>query len=68
MTLEDLIVRIGIEEDNRATEKKTYVWNIKAKANMIEDSISTSKKRTHPNSSKDNGKGNETKQFKGKLL
>ncbi|KAK3035211.1 hypothetical protein RJ639_034599 [Escallonia herrerae] len=35
MKLEDLIVRLRIEEDNRQSEKKAYNYHHEAKANMV---------------------------------
>ena len=36
MRLEDLIVRLRIEEDNRASEKKASKGIMKSKANVVE--------------------------------
>ena len=46
LKLEDLIVRLRIEEDNRKSEKRSSKNSYEAKANVIEDSkgkASTSK-------------------------
>lgn len=60
MNLEDLIVRLRIEEDNRASERKAGKSSFEARANLVEQNIS--KKRKHQG----NGpkKGN-AKKFKG---
>ena len=64
MTLEDLIVRLRIEEDNRVVEKKTFSNQAEAKANMAEDSKSKkNKKMMHFGLSKDKDKN--AKRFKG---
>ncbi|XP_075077523.1 uncharacterized protein LOC142164165 [Nicotiana tabacum] len=51
MTLEDLIVRLRIEEDNKAAEKKSRGSSTIMGANIVEEA-STSKKRTKPSGSK----------------
>ncbi|KAK6148476.1 hypothetical protein DH2020_019388 [Rehmannia glutinosa] len=58
MELEDLIVRVRIEEDNRKSDVKSSKSGMEAKANLAESS--TSKKRKH--SGKEKGKA---KKFKG---
>lgn len=65
MTMEDLIIRLRIEEDNRAAEKKNNVCNMEAKANIVEDSGSKNKKRKRSGSSMDKGKVSNAKRFKG---
>ncbi|KAI3470110.1 hypothetical protein Pfo_026773 [Paulownia fortunei] len=48
ITMEDLIVCLRIEEDNKVVEKKVYTNRTKVKSNMIEDSKSKkSKKKKH---------------------
>ncbi|XP_019231786.1 PREDICTED: uncharacterized protein LOC109212591 [Nicotiana attenuata] len=47
MTLEDLIVRLRIEEDNKAAEKKSHGNSTIMGANIVEEA-STSKKRKKP--------------------
>ena len=65
MRLEVLIVRLRIEEDNRAFEKKVGKAIIESKANVVEQGQTShnNKKRKH------NGNGpkqNPTKKFQGK--
>ena len=65
MRLEDLIVRLRIEEDNRASEKKVGKTIIESKANVVEQRQTShnNKKRKH------NGNGpkqGSTKKFQGK--
>lgn len=45
MNLEDMIVRLRIEEDNRASERKDGKSNFEARENLVEQNIS--KKRKH---------------------
>ncbi|KAL0444687.1 UNVERIFIED_CONTAM: hypothetical protein Slati_2191400 [Sesamum latifolium] len=45
MGLEDLIVRLRIEEDNRLSEMKSERLQIEAKANLMEQNETTSNKR-----------------------
>lgn len=59
MTMEDLIVRLRIEEDNRHSEKKT-TNNMVAKANIVEDANSNKRKRTDEGQHK-----KKTKKFAG---
>ena len=64
MRLEDLIVRLRIEEDNRASKKKADKAIIESKANVVEQgqSCHNNKKRKH------NGNGPKqgpTKKFQG---
>ncbi|KAL0294965.1 UNVERIFIED_CONTAM: hypothetical protein Sangu_3207400 [Sesamum angustifolium] len=47
MGLEDLIVRLRIEEDNRLSEMKFEKLRIEAKENLIEQNENTSIKRKH---------------------
>ena len=65
MRLEDLIVRLRIEEDNRASEKKAGKAIMESKANVMEQGQTShnNKKRKH------NGNGPKqgpTKKFQGK--
>ena len=65
MRLEDLIVRLRIEEDNRASEKKASKGIMESKANVVEQGQTSHnhKKRKH------NGNGPKkgpTKKFQGK--
>ena len=65
MRLEDLIVRLRIEEDNRASEKKAGKAIMESKANVVEQGQTShnNKKRKH----NDNGpKQGPTKKFQGK--
>ncbi|XXG82530.1 hypothetical protein AAC387_Pa10g0455 [Persea americana] len=64
MKLEDLIVRLRIEEDNRASEKKAGKTFIAAKANMVEHGQNP-KKRKNPSSGPKQGP-TDNKKFKGK--
>ncbi|XP_055803610.1 uncharacterized protein LOC129872713 [Solanum dulcamara] len=48
MTLEDLIVRLRIEEDNKAAEKKARGNSIIMGENIVEDGPNKSKKRKKP--------------------
>nr|GEV32875.1 Pol polyprotein [Tanacetum cinerariifolium] len=62
MSVEDLIVHLRIEEDNKLAQKNTYAPN-SVKANMVEHAGSSSK-----SNSKAKGKGkNMTRRAKGKL-
>ncbi|KAL0431970.1 UNVERIFIED_CONTAM: hypothetical protein Sradi_0823000 [Sesamum radiatum] len=47
MGLEDLIVRLRIEEDNRLSKMKSGRLQIEAKANLMEQNGTTSNKRKH---------------------
>ncbi|CAL2238496.1 unnamed protein product [Prunus armeniaca] len=49
MTLEDLILRLQIEEDNRISEKKGVVSNMEAKANIVESNPSKQKSNSQKN-------------------
>ncbi|XP_073294553.1 uncharacterized protein [Primulina huaijiensis] len=60
MNLENLIVRLRIEEDNRASERKAGKSNFEARANLVEQN--TSKKREHQGNGPKKGKA---KKFKG---
>nr|GEW92003.1 hypothetical protein [Tanacetum cinerariifolium] len=60
MSVEDLIVRLRIEEDNKLAQKNTYTPDY-AKANMVEHAGSSSK-----SNSKEKGKGKKKNDKKGK--
>lgn len=60
MRLEDLIVRLRIEEDNRNSEKKPKKLHMEAKVNLVESN--TGKKRKHSGNGKQKSKA---KKFKG---
>ena len=67
MRLEDLIMRLRIEEDNRASEKKAGNGFLESKANVVEQGHTSHnhKKRKH------NGNGPKqvpTKKFQGKIF
>eukprot|EP00268_Persea_americana_P000700 TRINITY_DN10213_c2_g1_i2.p2 TRINITY_DN10213_c2_g1~~TRINITY_DN10213_c2_g1_i2.p2 ORF type:complete len:163 (+),score=33.31 TRINITY_DN10213_c2_g1_i2:4137-4625(+) len=64
MKLEDLIVRLRIEEDNRASEKKAGKTFTEAKANVVEHGQNPKKKKNPPNGPKQGP--NDNKKFKGK--
>ncbi|KAL6333744.1 hypothetical protein AAG906_028930 [Vitis piasezkii] len=64
MNLEELIVRLRIEEDNRKSEKKGNN-SMEAKANVIEQGPKTNKKRKHGDQNQNQG-SNAAKKFKGK--
>ncbi|KAL0410757.1 UNVERIFIED_CONTAM: hypothetical protein Slati_3665400 [Sesamum latifolium] len=49
MGLEDLIVRLGIEEDNRLSEMKSGKLQIEAKTNLMEQNENTNNKRKRVN-------------------
>ncbi|GJR92398.1 O-glucosyltransferase Rumi [Tanacetum coccineum] len=60
MSVEDLVVRLRIEEDNKLAQKNNYTPD-SAKANMVEHAGSSSK-----SNSKGKGKGKNAKKIKGK--
>ena len=65
MRLEDLIVRLRIEEDNRASEKKAGKGFMESKANVVEHGQTSH----NPKKRKHNGNGPKqgpTKKFQGK--
>ncbi|RVW73229.1 Retrovirus-related Pol polyprotein from transposon TNT 1-94 [Vitis vinifera] len=64
MNLEELIVRLRIEEDNRKSEKKGNN-SMEAKANVIEQGPKTNKKRKHGDQNQNQG-SNAAKKFKDK--
>ncbi|XXG67248.1 hypothetical protein AAC387_Pa06g0640 [Persea americana] len=64
MKLKDLIVRLMIEEDNRAPEKKAGKTFTEAKANVVEHGQNP-KKRKNPSNGPKQGP-NDNKRFKGK--
>ncbi|CAA0819356.1 Unknown protein, partial [Striga hermonthica] len=61
MPLEDLIVRLRIEEDNRKSEVRANRSDFEAKANLAESSSNKKRKRT----SKEKQPQTSTKKFKG---
>ena len=63
MRLEDLIVRLRIEEDNRASEKKAGKTFTEAKAKVVEHGQNSKKRKNNPNGPKQGPKNN--KKFKG---
>ncbi|XXG71258.1 hypothetical protein AAC387_Pa07g0553 [Persea americana] len=63
MTLEDLIVRLRIEKDNLAYEKKVGKTFIETKANVVEHGQNP-KKRKNPSNGQKQGP-NDNKKFKG---
>lgn len=62
MSVEDLVVRLRIEEDNKLAQKNTYTPD-SAKANLVEHASSSSKSRVK---GKGKGKGKNDKKGKGK--
>ena len=66
MKLEDLIVRLRIEEDNRVFEKKVGNHYMESKAHVIEERHKTNKKRKHVG--QQGAKGGDSKRFKGKCF
>ncbi|GJU66239.1 hypothetical protein Tco_1252498 [Tanacetum coccineum] len=62
MSVKDLVVRLGIEEDNKMAQKNTYTPDY-AKANMVEHAGSSSKSNSK---AKGKGKGKSDKKGKGK--
>ncbi|XP_048442449.1 uncharacterized protein LOC125478346 [Pyrus x bretschneideri] len=63
MGLEDLIVRLRIEEDNRYSKKKSNSQFMQAKAHIVEGGSKNNKKRKHSGESSSQG---NFKKFKGK--
>ncbi|GFS41406.1 hypothetical protein Acr_00g0074080 [Actinidia rufa] len=63
MKLEELIIRLRIEEDNQNSEKKTGKSPMESKANVVEQGPKN-KKRKHSGSGTSQGSSN--KKFKGK--
>ncbi|CAL2228229.1 unnamed protein product [Prunus armeniaca] len=67
MSMEDLIVRLRIEEDNRISENKNVVTNMEAKANIVEGT--SAKPKFNPKKNKKNfvpgAKGKDFKKIKG---
>ena len=61
--LEDLIVRLRIEEDNRVSEKKVGNHSMESKAHVIEEGHKTNKKRKYVG--QQGAKGRDSKKFKG---
>ena len=63
MKLEDLIVRLRIEEDNKVSEKKIGNHSLDSKAHVIEEGHKTNKKRNY--ASQQEAKGGDSTRFKG---
>ena len=63
MKLEDLIVRLRIEEDNRVSEKKIGNHSKESKAHVIEEGHKTNKKMKYVG--QQGAKGGDSKRFKG---
>ena len=63
MKLEDLIVRLRIEEDNKVSEKKVGNHSMESKAHVIEEGHKTNKKRKYVG--QQGAKGGDSKKFKG---
>ena len=63
MKLEDLIVRLRIEEDNRVSKKKVGNHYMESKAHMIEEGHKTNKKMKYVG--QQGAKGGDSKRFKG---
>ena len=63
MKLEDLIVRLRIEEDSRVSGKKVGNHSMESKARVIEDGHKTNKKRKCVG--QQGAKGGDSKKFKG---
>ncbi|CAL9001519.1 unnamed protein product [Prunus brigantina] len=68
MRLEDLIVRLRIEEDNHGSEKKTGGNSMVAKAHVVEDRPKNKKKRKHSGEGSSQGNSKKNKGFKGKCF
>ena len=62
MGLEDLIVRLRIEEDNRVFEKKVRMLFMTCNTNVVEQVLKTNKKRKQNNN---DFRGDSNKRFKG---
>ena len=56
MTLDELIVRLRIEEDNHKSFQKTKDKSFEAKANMVEAGQKKGKKRKHNDEGASDGK------------
>ena len=63
MKLEDLIVRLRIEEDNRVSKKKVGNHSMESKTHVIEEGHKTNKKRKYVG--QQGAKGGDSKKFKG---
>ncbi|PHT32923.1 hypothetical protein CQW23_29260 [Capsicum baccatum] len=64
MTVEDLIVRLRIEEDNKATERRSKRNSTMSGAHIVEDGQNNSKKRKKV----EHGSNQPKKKFKGKCF
>ncbi|KAI5334760.1 hypothetical protein L3X38_024893 [Prunus dulcis] len=67
MGLEDLIVSLRIEEDNRRADKKSGS-TIEVKANIVEKESRNNKKRKHSGEGSSQGNSKKSKKFKGKCF
>ena len=67
MSLEDLIIRLRIEEDNRLSEKKVGKNLEVSKANVVEEGSKPNKKRKMPSKSRE-GFNQGLKKFVGKCF
>ncbi|CAL2230958.1 unnamed protein product [Prunus armeniaca] len=65
MGLEDLIVRLRIEEDNRRADKNSGSI-MEAKANIVEKGSRNNKKRKCSKEGSSQGNSRKSKEFKGK--
>ena len=63
MKLEDLIVRLRIEEDNRVSKKKVDNHSMESKTHVIEEGHKTNKKMKYVG--QQGAKGGDSKKFKG---
>ena len=63
MKLEDLIVRLRIEEDIRVSEKKIGNYSMESKAHVIVEGHKTNKKMKYVG--QQGAKGGDSKRFKG---
>ncbi|KAI5316809.1 hypothetical protein L3X38_036516 [Prunus dulcis] len=66
--LEDLIVRLRIEEDNHGSEKKTGGNSMVAEAHVVEDAPNNKKKRKHSGKGSHQRNSKKNKGFKGKCF
>ncbi|KAL7240488.1 hypothetical protein ACSBR2_006187 [Camellia fascicularis] len=64
MAVEELIVRLRIEEDSRNSEKRAGKHPIESKANMVEHAPKAKKRKYSGESSSQGPKGEETKKYK----
>ena len=64
MSLEELIVRLRIEEDNRNFERQAGKHPIESKANVVEHPPKAKKQKYSRESSSQGSKGGETRKYK----